>query len=329
MPVIKEFEAREADVALLEELIQATSSNKNLNKRIKFELNKVRSGDNAEKNASYMLGELFKGWKRSFLLNGLRLEIDGDVAQIDHVSLNSNGIVFLYETKSFSTGIKVDEQGVFWRWNSYSKSYDEIPSPIKQSERHERVLKKALEKIGYKPEIIGHLVIVDYKSKLIKPEKGFEMICRPDRVEEALNSAIDSENFFKVAKVVGKMLTRSVYSIDEAEAYAKKLSRMHKPIEFDYRSKFGVTEIVATNQVAEQPAEYAGSKNNYEKVSMSELAKSEGLKTKVLERAFIDAGFLEQRNKGVYLTPLGKQKGIEVRKSRYGYFFLVPRNFSA
>jgi len=42
----------------------------------------------------------------------------------------------------------------------------------------------------------------------------------------------------------------------------------------------------------------------------------------------IDQGYLERREKGVYLSQKGKDSGFEVRKGRYGFYFLIPSEFS-
>ncbi len=93
MPVIKEFESRVADIQCLEALIAEHGDKPSIKKQLDLELRKIRMGDKAEKNAGYLLGSIYRERKDAYLINGLRLEIEGDVAQIDHMTLNSYGVV--------------------------------------------------------------------------------------------------------------------------------------------------------------------------------------------------------------------------------------------
>lgn len=347
MPVIKEFESREADIQCLEALIAEHGDKPSIKKQLDLELRKIRMGDKAEKNAGYLLGSIYRERKDAYLINGLRLEIEGDVAQIDHMTLNSYGVVFLFETKTFSTGIKIDDDGTFWRWDGYNKTYIEIPSPLEQSKRHERVVRRALEKIGYQPEMIKHFVVVDYKAKLIKPKKGFETVCRPDRVEKAINESLQIGDTFKFVKLIGKMISGKKLNPLQIKVFARKLVDLNTPIEFNYRAKFGlgskniepithkVTEPTAVYEIKkkavlaqENPIKESPTKTKPNKLTLSKLAKSMNLKTTALESMLIDQGYLERREKGVYLSQKGKEFGFEVRKGRFGFYFLIPSEFS-
>lgn len=345
MPVIKEFESRVEDIACLEGLIAEYGAIPAIKKTLELELWKIKSGDKAEKNASYLLGSFYKDRKNSFLINGLRLELDGYVAQIDHMTLNGYGVVYLFETKTFSTGIKIDDDGTFWRWDSYNKSYVEIPSPIEQSKRHERVVRQALDKIGYSVQIVHHFVVVDYKAKLIKPKKGFENVCRPDRVEKAIDIAIDKIGVFTTLRLMGKMLSGKKHSVFHTKQFAKKLVALHSPINMNFRAKFGLEQaespqVTTQLKTPEPPQKNPPSQNQiaepaptYQvpeppaKLTLAKLAQSMNLKTAVLEGLLIDQGYLERREKGVYLAQKGKASGFEVRKGKFGFYFLIPSGF--
>ena len=346
MPVIKEFESRVADIECLETLIHENSQNAALKKRLETELRKVKIGDHAEKNAGYLLGELYKGRDDAFLINGLRLELGNDIAQIDHLSINSLGFVRLFETKTFSTGVKIDDDGTFWRWDGYNKTYIEIPSPIEQSKRHERIVRLAFEKVGFKIDLIKHFVVIDYKAKLIKLKKGFENVCRPDRVEEAINDSIEGKDLLLAGlKLVGNMVTGKSQDLQQIQLYTEKLAELHTPIEFNYRAKFGLDsktiEPPATDKTAEPEAVYEAEKQAVtiaepvtptiatpDKLTLSKKAASLNLKTAVFEKLLIEKGYLERREKGVYLSQKGKDSGFEVRKGRFGFYFLIPNEFS-
>lgn len=154
---------------------------------------------------------------------------------------------------------------------------------------------------------------------------------------------------------VKKKLSGSGYSVFQAKHFAQKLTDMHKPIEFNFRAKFGLGEAPPLettsqtiessqtpdplqntqplqNKIAEPAPAYAENKTTEieipAKLTLSKLAKSLNLKTAVLEGLLIDQGYLERREKGVYLTPKGKENGFEVRKGKFSFYFLIPRDFS-
>jgi hypothetical protein len=134
MPIIKDYSYnKEQDLELLNVMLAQANTPAKAKQKIRSQIAKIHLGDKAEKNAAYMLSKLVEKKDKYFLINDLRLDIDGSVAQIDHLIINRFGYVYLFETKNFSTGVKVDESGVFWRWDPYRKTYIEIPSPIEQS----------------------------------------------------------------------------------------------------------------------------------------------------------------------------------------------------
>jgi len=49
------------------------------------------------------------------LLHDIRLEVNGRVAQIDHILLDRTLVAYILETKHFNAGIKTNEQGKFLR----------------------------------------------------------------------------------------------------------------------------------------------------------------------------------------------------------------------
>lgn len=333
--VVKSFEPRMGDILKLESMLEYGSITKQQRKLIESEIRMIKAGDAAEKNASYLIGEFINTGK-SFVLNNLRLEFDGSVCQVDHLTLNSYGIVRLFETKSFSTGIKIDEDGVFWRWDGYNKRYVEIPSPIKQSERHEPLLRRVLASIGYKTLTFQHFVIVDYKAKLIKPKKGFENVCRPDMIDDAVEAASEKIGTLDLLKFTKRLVVKAM-SDDECRDKAIMLASMHKPIEINYEAKFGLNPTqgsadVQPDRQTDAPipeAKKVASSNivadtKEDKLTGSKMAAKFGIKTKAFEEKLLVLDYFEMRGERYYLTDKGKQAGIEFRKGRYNYFFLYP-----
>ncbi|MCH8530724.1 MAG: NERD domain-containing protein [Saccharospirillum sp.] len=244
----------------LEEILAYVSGkDKRIAKQVKGDILKLKAGHSAEQTAAHLLDKQFQESKRAILLHDLRLDLDGDVAQIDHLSINRFGFVMLYETKSFSTGIKIDDEGVFWRWDGYAKRYIEIPSPILQSQRHEVTLKNALKVIGYEALHFRHYVLVDYKAKLIKPKNGtFENVCRPDRLEDVWKKEekgpIKLNELGAGLKGLGRLVGGKALGPEQLQDVGEKLAQMHTPLQMDVWSRYGLEKPGNEPKPALEPA---------------------------------------------------------------------------
>ena len=83
-----------------------------------------------------------------------RLEVDGRVAQIDHLIVNRFLHVWVCESKHFSEGVAVDEFGE-WTGFSHGRPYG-IGSPIEQNRKHIAVLNDAFrQRLVQPPKRLG------------------------------------------------------------------------------------------------------------------------------------------------------------------------------
>ncbi len=102
---------------------------------------KQAAGDRQEQDVAYYLGREFKYDKDVFVLNDLRFEKDGDVAQIDHLILYKYGFVII-ESKSIYGEVRVNESGEWSR--SYKNEWIGMKSPIQQAKLQMQLLRKVL-----------------------------------------------------------------------------------------------------------------------------------------------------------------------------------------
>ena len=58
--VIKEFESRVDDIITLKSLLNFTTLSGYVRKQIESEIRKIKAGDAAEKNASYLFGSVYQ-----------------------------------------------------------------------------------------------------------------------------------------------------------------------------------------------------------------------------------------------------------------------------
>lgn len=332
MSILKEFTPRTKEIDTLKSILELPSLSFQQRKNIELEIHKIQLGDQAEKNASFYLKKRFQDRDDWIILNNLRFEIDGDVAQIDHLGFNRFGVVYLFETKNFSTGLKITDKGDFFRWDSRKKQYIEIPSPIQQSKFHEQTLRKVFAELNFEPHHIAHFILVDYKAKLIKPDQGFEHVCRPDRIEDAVREHKElgvlalSKVMYKLAK---DALTGKEFTAGHMRLLGQKMIQMHKPIEINYFKKFGIesTSLESHNSQIENKNTNAQPNTDYEKLTLNRFAQKQNLSKEELENHLVKCGYFERIDELLYLTEKGKLQNIEFRKGRYGPYFLIPNNF--
>ncbi len=90
------------------------------------------------------LGKMRVGADRNVrIFNGVRLVMEGDAAQVDHLILHRNGFIVV-ESKSVTAQIEINGRGEWAR--VYQGRKEGIPSPVLQAERQAKFVKRYLEK---------------------------------------------------------------------------------------------------------------------------------------------------------------------------------------
>jgi hypothetical protein len=98
-------------------------------------------GHNAEKQMAFYLKRAFQESHDIHVINDLRLEMNDDVAQIDHLILHRFGFLVI-ESKSVTSKISINEHGEWAR--HYPKYTRGMPSPVNQAIRQTDFLKNFL-----------------------------------------------------------------------------------------------------------------------------------------------------------------------------------------
>lgn len=100
-----------------------------------------RAGYDAEMQMAFYLRRAFADSTDVFVYNDLRLERNGEFAQIDHLAFHRFGFVIV-ESKSVVSQISVNVKGEFTRtFGGYTRG---IPSPIRQAQLQADLLRKLL-----------------------------------------------------------------------------------------------------------------------------------------------------------------------------------------
>ena len=106
----------------------------------------MKAGLNAEKQMAFYLQREFKDNEDVLILNGIRLQSDGDTAQIDHLIIHRYGMVIV-ESKSVHGTVEINQHG---EWHRAGSSIG-MRSPVEQAKMQATFLKKYLGKSKIKP----------------------------------------------------------------------------------------------------------------------------------------------------------------------------------
>lgn len=174
--LIKEKDKNQQQVDYLTDLLERDLP-EDKKQMIERELKCIYSGNKGEKTSSYYLDFDFKLSKNWALIHDLRLENNGDVAQIDHLLIGRLMDVYIIESKNFSSGVSISDEGDFSYF--YKNRPYPIPSPIAQNERHIKLLDRFLTDNDLFPKRLGvsikptyrNIVLISPASRLSKPKK--------------------------------------------------------------------------------------------------------------------------------------------------------------
>ena len=133
-----------------------------------------------EQESAYLPDFHFKASRNTAIIHDLRLDVNGRVAQIDHLLLHRTLNIFVLETKHFTAGVKITEEGEFLRCNPLTKSYEGMASPLAQNERHIAVLKDAFEQIDLPSHLGIRRTPVFLSYVLVSPRARIERSKRFD-----------------------------------------------------------------------------------------------------------------------------------------------------
>jgi len=228
--LIKSADDKSKRLALLQDLQKSSLLDARQKEWLRVELRNLTAGLRGEQEAAFHLDGHYKDGQNNVLLHDLRFQIDGEVAQIDHLVINRTGYMVLIETKNYSGDLEVNAHGEFTV--RYGKERYGIPSPYEQSRRHARILGKLLERleIGTRTDKLPefHNVVMMHPKAIIQ---------RPDPMAFDTSFLIKADQFPSWhEKLVDGIGTGSVLkalfnlrSPDTIKEWGEKLKRQHRP----------------------------------------------------------------------------------------------------
>jgi hypothetical protein len=250
--LIKSADDKESQIAILQNLLSHKRVPAEKRQLIERELRNLSIGIATERQAAFEIDFYAAPSKNLFVIHDLRLEIGGRVAQIDHLLMNRAFEVFVLETKTFSTGLSINERGEFSTF--YDGKEVGIPSPVEQNARHISVLKDAFKEIGL-PKRLGITLQPSFNSVVLVSPKA--IINRP-KLADPDASIIKLDQFFSwYHKKMDAMTLKDTVGIlkvcsgETVKSLGEKLLSLHKPSRVDYIKKFELGTALLSRESVE------------------------------------------------------------------------------
>jgi len=158
----------------------------------------MKAGQKQEQNVAFFLRRAFKDNPDIFIIHDFKFTFNDETAQIDHLLVYPYGFI-LMESKSITGEIKVNS---FSEWTrSFNNKWTGMPSPIKQVELQQRLLRELL--FANREKIL---------SKFLGLKQGFGGRCWDNICVVSSNAIIDRET---MPKAVSEQLVKSEFLVDK------------------------------------------------------------------------------------------------------------------
>ncbi len=183
------------------------------------------AGRKAEEQMAFYLKRFFASRADVFVLNGIRLEQDGDAAQMDHLVLHRYGVIVV-ESKSVAGKIQIKDDGQWIRW--YGKESSGMASPVTQARLQLRFMRDYLN-FATKPKGVFDnydfdvLVAISDSGVILWPTTGgFSEVCKADQVAERIEN--------RIAELEKKTNAPTPMNAQHLSRIADFLCSAHKPL---------------------------------------------------------------------------------------------------
>ncbi len=238
---IKQADDKSKRVRLLESLLSDTRVSADGQKWLNDELWALRMGVQGEEDAAHYLDAYFhSNAKNTVLLHDLRIEVDGQVAQIDHLLINRVFEFILIESKNFRGNLIVNERGEFSV--DYSHKTVGIPSPFEQSKRHALVLDALRKKLGIAGRLgtnpkFTHVVLMHPKTTITRPEKWGEANCYLMKAD-AFATWYQQEHLEEAGLLTITKEMMNVRTRETVQEWGQLLLKQHRPADLFHVPEF-------------------------------------------------------------------------------------------
>ncbi|MDT3334311.1 NERD domain-containing protein [Shewanella sp. SP1S1-7] len=186
------------------------------------------AGQKQEQDVAFYLRRAFKDHPEVLVINDFRFTFNDETAQIDHLIIYTYGFV-LIESKSIKGHVEVNQQGEWTR--SHGSKWFGMPSPIKQVELQQALLKEMLKQ--HRREILGKLLGIRQQS--------FGMRCW-GHVCAVSSDAVINRDIMPTA--ISELLVKTEFLVDKLDKIMNLKSKFMRIINVsDTRPDFNQQEL--------------------------------------------------------------------------------------
>jgi Nuclease-related domain len=241
----KAIDDRQPQIDALEALGTRSDVDAQTRRRIDQEIRMIRAGASGERDAAYEIEFHLGASRNNMTIHDLRIELDGRVAQIDHLIINRLLDIWVCESKHFAEGVAIDQHG---EWVAFFGNRPHgIPSPVEQNRRHIDVLSDVFAKgvvplpkrlgITIRPQVRS-LVLVSNGARISRPKgkaaagvDGLDSVIKVEKLWPTIERAYNQHSAAAIGKLVGQ---------ETVETLARRLIALHAPARVDWAAKFGL-----------------------------------------------------------------------------------------
>jgi hypothetical protein len=200
------------------------------------------AGRKAEEQMAHYLRRFFAGSIDIDVLNYLRIDLGGEVAQMDHLILHPYGLLIV-ESKSVAGSVQIKEDGQWMRW--FNKQPQGMRSPVTQAQMQVMLLKELLVKTvkqkGFFEQVrMDVLVAISDSGTIQWPATGaLPEVCKADQVPAKINSKVDELRRARQADIL---------TAEHRRVIAEFLCKVHRPVTRELSAQVKVAEPSRTHQ---------------------------------------------------------------------------------
>lgn len=191
-------------------------------KGTKFEM----AGRKAEEQMAFYLRRFFGNSADADVVNHLRIELAGEVAQMDHLVLLPDRLLII-ESKSVTGKVQIKDDGQWIRW--YDNQSQGMRSPITQAKMQAMILKDLLnqtvkQKGAFDRIPVEVLIAISDSGVILWPSSGaLPEVCKSDQVPDRINARLADHRALPVQA--------GLLNAQNRKKIADFLRQMHKPLQ--------------------------------------------------------------------------------------------------
>ncbi|WP_286758483.1 NERD domain-containing protein [Ralstonia sp. RL] len=185
----------------------------------------AKAGRAAEEQMAFYLKRFFANDPDFLVLNSIRLESDGDAAQVDHLIIHSHGLAIV-ESKSVHGKIQIKDDGQWIRWFNGNQSKG-MASPITQARLQQRFFRDVLGKASNNQDLFNKInfdifIAISDSGVILWPQSGVvEGVCKADQIADRVIQRRDE---------LSKASPTALLSQGNREKIATFLKAKHSPL---------------------------------------------------------------------------------------------------